>query len=376
MSSGIFGRLADEVHLEARWKYQKEAKGTLWVADTGNDRISAWTWPLNTTTYGYDQAGDLTSIARPKAGENTAISQTLAYDATGLLTAKTIGGTTRHLAWDQSTNLPLLLNDGENSYIYGPGGIPVEQINGKEEPTYLHHDQLGSTRLLTGSGGATTATQSFAPYGTLEAKTGTATTPFGFAGQYTDSEPELQYLRARFYDPGTGQFLSRDPWGMITRQLYDYAANNPINLIDLTGQDAIAINGTADTTCGLTWEVPGVDVVSCGTAGLIGLGTLADSLFGNEASVKEAEEGLLRAQAEHEEDEEDCRNWRQDKKVTERELEEAGLDAHKLKRGEKFTDIYKDREGPSMKSRREAEAPEIPLGLISRTSSLKDKNGI
>ncbi|MGN6276886.1 MAG: SMP-30/gluconolactonase/LRE family protein [Solirubrobacterales bacterium] len=220
-----------------------DTKGNLWTADTGNDRISAWTWPLNTTTYAYDQAGDLTSIARPKAGENPAISQTLAYDATGLLTAKTSGGVTRHLAWDQSTNLPLLLNDGENSYVYGPGGLPIEQINAKEEPTYLHHDQLGSTRLLTGSGGATSATASFAPYGTLEAKTGTATTPLGFAGQDTDAETGLQYLQARFYEPQTGQFLSRDPAATLTREPYSYGRDNPLNLVDPSGRAAGVVGG-------------------------------------------------------------------------------------------------------------------------------------
>jgi RHS repeat-associated protein len=212
-----------------------DAKGNLWLADTGNDRAEGWTWPLNTTTYGYDQAGNLVSIQRPKAGENPAIEQTLAYDATGLLTTKTIGATTKHLAWDASTSLPLLLNDGEASYIYGPGGLPIEQINSKEEPTYLHHDQLGSTRLLTGSSGATTGTSSYTPYGTLEAKTGTATTPLGYAGQYSDAETGLQYLRARFYDPGTGQFMTKDPRAVTTREPFSYANSNPLFYIDPSG---------------------------------------------------------------------------------------------------------------------------------------------
>jgi RHS repeat-associated protein len=207
--------------------------------------VGEWTWPLGTTTYGYDQAGNLVSVQRPEAGENPAIEESLAYDAGGLLTAKTIGASTRHLAWDASTNLPLLLNDGETNYLYGPGGLPIEQINSKEEPTYLHHDQLGSTRLLTGSGGATAAAQSFAPYGTLEAKTGTATTPLGYAGQYTDGETGLQYLRARFYDPGTGQFLSRDPLADLTRQPYSYALDSPLNWIDPSGLEGsqYAISG-------------------------------------------------------------------------------------------------------------------------------------
>lgn len=186
------------------------------------------------TTYGYDQAGDLVSISRPEESETPAISETLAYDGSGLLASRASGLTTRHLAWDASPSLPLLLSDGERSYVYGPAGLAIEQIS-SEEPTYLHHDQLGSTRMLTGASGETTATFSYVPYGGLEARTGTATTPFGFTGQYTDAETGLQYLRARFYDPETGQFLSRDPIEALTRQPYAYGFQDPLNTTDPSG---------------------------------------------------------------------------------------------------------------------------------------------
>lgn len=187
------------------------------------------------TSYGYDQAGNLISVARPKEGEAPGIAEAMTYDGTGLLASKTSGLMTRHLAWDLSSSLPLLLDDGERSYIYGPDGLPVEQITAKEESTYLHHDQLGSTRILTGQSGDATASFSYAPYGGLEASTGTATTPLGFGGQYTDAETGLQYLRARFYDPATGQFLTRDPIEGQTRQPYSYARQNPLNLVDPSG---------------------------------------------------------------------------------------------------------------------------------------------
>jgi RHS repeat-associated protein len=197
--------------------------------------VQEFTWPTSTTAYGYDQAGDLTSIQRPAAEGVPAINESLAYDATGLLAAKTTGTLTHQLSWDASTSLPLLLNDGEDSFIYGPGGLPVEQIDSAGEPTYLHHDQLGSTRLLTDASGKAAGAFSYAPYGGVEAKTGTASTPLGFAGQYTDAESGLQYLRARFYDPGTGQFLSRDPLEALTREPYPYAGDNPLRFTDPSG---------------------------------------------------------------------------------------------------------------------------------------------
>ena len=42
--------------------------------------------------------------------------------------------------------------------------------------------------------------------------------PFGYAALYRDSESGLIYLRACYYDPRTGQFVSRDPLASATRQ--------------------------------------------------------------------------------------------------------------------------------------------------------------
>ncbi|MFL5733780.1 MAG: RHS repeat-associated core domain-containing protein [Chloroflexia bacterium] len=58
---------------------------------------------------------------------------------------------------------------------------------------------------------------------------------FGYAGQYTDSDSGLQYLRARYYDPATQQFLSRDPLEAQTGQAYGYANGNPVNVTDPSG---------------------------------------------------------------------------------------------------------------------------------------------
>jgi len=81
------------------------------------------------TTYGYDQAGNLTSVTRPKGTETAAIEDSYAYNGDGLRASQTISGTTSYFTWDKAEELPLLLKDGTNSYIYGPGGLPVEQIN-------------------------------------------------------------------------------------------------------------------------------------------------------------------------------------------------------------------------------------------------------
>jgi RHS repeat-associated protein len=131
--------------------------------------------------------------------------------------------------------LPLLLQDGAESYVYGEGGLPLEQIDGAGNVTYLHHDQLGSTRLLTDASGNVTGTYSFDAYGVITGRTGTTRTNLLYAGQYRDGESGLYYLRARYYDPTTAQFLTRDPAVTSTRQPYTYALDNALNYSDATG---------------------------------------------------------------------------------------------------------------------------------------------
>jgi hypothetical protein len=76
-----------------------------------------------------------------------------------------------------------LLAEGSTSYIYGPEGLHIEQINGEGHVLYLHHDDIGSTRALRASNGKTQATFTYGAYGTLTGSTPTSTTTFGYAGQ-------------------------------------------------------------------------------------------------------------------------------------------------------------------------------------------------
>jgi RHS repeat-associated protein len=97
--------------------------------------------------------------------------------------------------------------------------------------TYLHHDQAGSTRLLTGSSGTVTGKCTYGAYGTPTCE-GTTTTPLGYDSQYTSSDTGLVYMRSRVYDPATTQFLSVDPAVSITDAPYSYALDNPLSYAD------------------------------------------------------------------------------------------------------------------------------------------------
>jgi RHS repeat-associated protein len=176
-------------------------------------------------SYRYDQANRLIGFGSQAS---------YAYSGDGLRADKAVNSTRQHFVWDAGST-PSLLADGTGQYIYGPGGLPIEQISGSGSPLFYHHDQLGSTRLLSNLSGHAVSAYAFDPYGNLAAKTGNASTPLGYAGQYTDAESGLQYLRARYYDPASGQLMSRDPITQLTHQPYSYAGDSPLNAVDPTG---------------------------------------------------------------------------------------------------------------------------------------------
>lgn len=107
------------------------------------------------------------------------------------------------------------------------------------------------------SKGSTVATYTYDPYGALKSSSGTVSNPFQYAGQYTDSESGLQYLRARYYDPQTAQFLSVDPIVQVTQEPYGYAVNSPINRSDPSGQvtGGACLGGEAAFGLHLSWQV-------------------------------------------------------------------------------------------------------------------------
>jgi RHS repeat-associated protein len=184
-------------------------------------------------TLTYNQANQLTSYA---SGTTTA---TYVYNGDGLRMTKTINsGTPEAFTWDTAEGLPLIIQDGTTNYVTGPGGLPLEQVS-SSTVHYLQHDQLGSTRLLTDASGLVVNSYTYPAYGTRHATGGgnTPTTPFGYAGQYTDAESGLVYLRARYYDPATAEFITLDPFVAGTRQPYTYALDSPTNLTDNSGAD-------------------------------------------------------------------------------------------------------------------------------------------
>ena len=87
--------------------------------------------------------------------------------------------------------------------------------------------------------GTLTLAQAYQPYGETLSSTGDSPSNYAFAGEWRDASG-LDYLRARYYAPWQGRFLTKDVWpGDYARPLtlnkWNYVVANPVNLTDPTG---------------------------------------------------------------------------------------------------------------------------------------------
>jgi RHS repeat-associated protein len=237
-----------------------------WTASTSS---ACSTPPTGATTYQYDTRGNRTNVTPSGSQAQTltfdqanrmtkyaaASTTSYGYNGDGLRMCKYVGssnqpcsaiGATQYL-WGVAGSLPVPIKDGSTNYVYGPGGLPLEQINTSATYWY-HHDQIGSTRLITNSTATAPhpASYTYDPYGGLASISESITNPFRFASQYQDSESGYYYLRARYYEPTTGQFLSLDARVGATREPFGYVGSNPLNSTDVTGLSAVC----ADEGCG------------------------------------------------------------------------------------------------------------------------------
>jgi len=209
--------------------------GTSSFAYDGNGNQITKTAGGSTVNYGWDTLNRLTSVI------GGSIDTVYAYDGDGNRVSQQIPTGTYTYVNDTNSSLPTVMNengpDGTLDYLNGLSMISATSAGFQY---YHQQDGIGSTSNLTDATGAQKANYSYDPWGKLT----TPLDPVGskdkykFAGEASDSNSSLYYLRARFYDPSIGRFIRRDPLARSLHGRYSYANNSPENLVDPSGRSA------------------------------------------------------------------------------------------------------------------------------------------
>lgn len=219
-----------------------------------SDRITGSTDAVHgNASYTYTPFGALTEITGGAAPSE------FSYDALGRTLSQTVGADTATFAYDSLGRIasrddgtsvldfsyrglgPDPVSDGTWSYALSPNGKPLALTNGTT--TYsAGFNRHGDITTLYTSGASTptvAASTVYDPYGQVLGQTG-VTTPLGFQADWTDPLSGRVSMHARWYDPRTAGFTSRDLHpGELTRphtlNRYAYALPNPLAYHDPSG---------------------------------------------------------------------------------------------------------------------------------------------
>lgn len=101
--------------------------------------------------------------------------------------------------------------------------------------SYFLADHLGTTRSLADSTGTITSNLQYDSFG--RPVNGFAPTRYTYTGREIDSDMDLTYYRARWYEPTQGRFASEDPIGFSGGDvnLYRYVGSSPVRFGDPLG---------------------------------------------------------------------------------------------------------------------------------------------
>jgi RHS repeat-associated protein len=193
--------------------------------------------------YGWDASGRLSSIQVSQTAGGAVDTTTYRYDHAGHRIEKHGPSGDQAYIWGGSELHEETTASGARM-VYERAGDLVVAVNGER----VLHDGLGSvTGRLSASG--TFANLRYDAWGGFRSGTsgpGASEPSLAYAGQHWDADAGLSYAQQRWYDPGTGRFLSEDPLGPSGERLrqpgrllaFGYAAGNPLTYTDPLGLDA------------------------------------------------------------------------------------------------------------------------------------------
>lgn len=212
----------------------------------------------NTTQKGsrsmsYDPCNNLTSV-------NGDLSATFEYDGLGnRRKAVRNGVTTKYVLDILAENANVLMETNASGtaqcyYIYGADGLVSRIGAGGSTTHYYVYDHRGSTVAMVDGTTAATVTHKYQydDFGKVLQMQEADDNSFRFVGKYglMYEAEDLYFVRARYYDPTIGRFLSEDP--IWSTNLYQYSNNNPIINVDISG--AVPVRSTSDFSTTMNWK--------------------------------------------------------------------------------------------------------------------------
>jgi len=217
---------------------------TTWWAEKVRTRVFSYDENGNCVNdgkrlYEWDVQNRLVRVIVPNEGEVR-----FRYRADGMRVEKqVVGGLTTKYVYDGQTVIGEIRSDGTKRwYVLGAMGYVCridEGANGEIlARDYFVYDGLGSCRALVSSSGVVVAKYDYDVYGSVRGQDGQRANSFKYVAQIghpTDEETGSIYMRARYYDPEIGRFVSEDP-GQDGSNWYIYCDNNSINSIDIDGK--------------------------------------------------------------------------------------------------------------------------------------------
>jgi RHS repeat-associated protein len=218
--------------------------------------------------YTWDGEGRLLSVK----DVNGNIIASFTYRPDGLRETKTVNGVTYHYHYDGPHLIRITDDSGQTIWAFTwANGKPNTVTNQNGNTFYYVTNYRGDVVRMVDENGATVANYSYDPWGkvlSVSENAAVAGQPLGYAGYYYDRETKLYYLQARYYDPETARFISRDPDpgdkdDPITQNAYTYANDNPVMLVDPDGNYAIAVG---------VYFIPGIGEVALLATGAVVLG--------------------------------------------------------------------------------------------------------
>ncbi len=218
-----FGRLTTESKGDIIKAYSYDAAGNRKTFSLTNSGTS-----VMNTAYTYDKRNLLTKVT------NGSYTTSYTYDGTGLRQTKTVNGTTTTHIWD-GANMVAEAN-GEyilKRYYRGANGLIYANLAGIETK-YLKDGHGNITGLANMSGTTLNKAYCYDAFGVEKDINENDTNPFRYCGEYYDNEIDKIYLRARYYSPIQGRFITEDP---IKDGLnwYAYCNGDPVNYCDPSG---------------------------------------------------------------------------------------------------------------------------------------------